>query len=155
MLDTTNKDAFDEWRRRVDWRVDLILTPTKTPKAILANALTALCKAPEWQGVLAYDEFALVTKLMKAPPWLANEGNSWTPQVWTDRDDVLTANWLQHHEICVNEKVAATAVEAVAKDAAFHPIQDYLTGLEWDGTKRIESFAASYLGAEGNHIMTP
>jgi predicted P-loop ATPase len=148
MLDTTNKDAFDEWRRRVDWRVDLILTPTKTPKAILANALTALCKAPEWQGVLAYDEFALVTKLMKAPPWLANEGNSWTPQVWTDRDDVLTANWLQHHEICVNEKVAATAVEAVAKDAAFHPIQDYLTGLEWDGTKRIESFAASYLGAE-------
>jgi hypothetical protein len=59
MLDTTNKDAFEEWRRRVD----LILTPTKTPKAILANALIALRRAPEWQGVLAYDEFALVTKL--------------------------------------------------------------------------------------------
>jgi hypothetical protein len=27
----------------------------------LANALIALREAPEWQGVLAYDEFALVT----------------------------------------------------------------------------------------------
>jgi predicted P-loop ATPase len=149
MLDTTNSNnAFEEWRRRVDWRVDLILTPTKTPKAILANALLALRKAPEWQNVLAFDEFALVTMLMRAPPWLANQHNSWTPRQWTDRDDVLTANWLQNSEICVNEKVAATAIEAVAKDASFHPVKDYLTKLEWDGTKRIENFAAGYLGAE-------
>ena len=44
--------------------------------------------------------------------------------------------------------MAATSVEAVAKDASFHPIRDYLTNLEWDGTKRIENFAADYLGAE-------
>jgi hypothetical protein len=51
MLDTTNtNDAFERWRKRIDWRVDLILSPTRTPKAILANALIALRKAPEWQG---------------------------------------------------------------------------------------------------------
>ena len=127
--------VFEQLRQHLDWRVNLLLTPTKTPRAILANALIALREAPEWQGVLAYDEFALITKLMRAPPWFEPH-RSWTPQQWTDRDDVLTANWLQHREITVNEKVAATAVETVAKDAAFHPIKDYLNGLKWDGRKR-------------------
>ena len=139
---------FEKLRQHLDWRVNLILTPTKTPRPILANALIALREAPEWQGALAYDEFALVTKLMRAPPWFEPRGHSWTPQQWTDRDDVLTANWLQHHDISVNERVAATAVEAVAKDAAFHPIKDYLNGLKWDGCKRIADFASNYLGAE-------
>ena len=44
-----------------DWRRGLLLTPTKNPKPIFANALTALRDAPEWNGVLAYNEFALVT----------------------------------------------------------------------------------------------
>jgi predicted P-loop ATPase len=139
---------FEQLRQRIDWRVNLLLTPTKTPRALLANALIALRQAPEWQGVLAYDEFALVTKLMRAPPWVEPQSLSWTPKQWTDRDDVLTANWLQHHDISVNERVAATAVEAVAKDATFHPIKDYLNGLRWDGCNRIENFASDYLGAE-------
>jgi predicted P-loop ATPase len=44
--------------------------------------------------------------------------------------------------------VAATAAETVAKDATFHPIRDYLTGLCWDGNKRVARLAATYLGAE-------
>ena len=117
------------------------------PKPLLANALTALRQAPEWQGVLAYDEFALVTMLMKPPPWRKREDNSWTPTQWTDRDDVLTTDWLQHEGISINTKVAADVVEAVAKDNSFHPVRDYLNGLEWDSTGRIESFASCYLGA--------
>ena len=52
------------WRDRIP-----ILTPTKTPKAVLANALYALREAPEWQGVLGYDEFGLTTMAMLPPPW--------------------------------------------------------------------------------------
>jgi predicted P-loop ATPase len=130
------------------WRSNLILTPTKSPRAQLANALIALRQAPEWQGVLGYDEFALTIRLLKAPPWLKHEDNRWTPQRWTDRDDALTANWLQHNEIGVTVATAATATETVAKDHTFHPIRDYLNKLEWDGTKRVANFASTYLGAE-------
>ena len=42
----------------------------------------------------------------------------------------------------------ANAVEAVARDTTFHPVRDYLGGLEWDGEERVVSFAANYLGAE-------
>jgi hypothetical protein len=146
----TNGSVFQLKPKRVaqpSWRDELLLTPTKTPKPLLANALTALRHAPEWQGVLAYDEFALVTMLMKPPPWLKHEDNSWTPIQWTDRDDVLTTDWLQREAISVNTKVAADVVEAAAKDNTFHPVRDYLNGLEWDGAKRIENFAGCYLGA--------
>ena len=74
--------AFQE--EMFGWRGELILTPTKLPKPLLANALIALRKAPEWQGVLAYDEFAVTTMAVKPPPWLKGQDNGWTPQQWTD-----------------------------------------------------------------------
>jgi hypothetical protein len=130
------------------WRGDLMLTPTKQPKPLLANVLIALRRAPEWQGVLAYDEFGLATMAMKPPPWLKGQDNSWTLQQWTDRDDVLTTDWLQHQGIGITVTVAANAVETVAKDASFHPVRNYLRQLTWDGTHRVASFAEKYLGAE-------
>ena len=137
---------------REDWRNDLIVTPTNAPKSLVANALTALSQAPEWRGVLAYDEFALVTKQTRPPPWLQRQDNSWTPRNWEDRDDTLTADWLQHQGINVKTSVAAEAVETVAKDASFHPIKEYLTGLEWDGKKRIENFASG-ISSRQSRIM--
>jgi predicted P-loop ATPase len=129
------------------WRAALLLSPKKTPKPLLANALIALRYAPEWQGVLAYDEFALATMQLKPPPWLKRE-DDWTPKQWTDRDDALTADWLQHQEISVTVNVAAVAAETVAKYHSFHPIKDYLESLAWDGVERVANFAAGYLGAE-------
>jgi predicted P-loop ATPase len=134
----------------LDWHSELLLTATHRPKSLLANALTALRRAPEWQGVLAYDEFQLTTMALRPPPWLKHEDNSWEPQRWTDRDDALTADWLQHQEINVNVAVAATAAETVAKDTTFHPVRDYLHALEWDRTKRVAQFAETYLGAEAS-----
>jgi predicted P-loop ATPase len=131
----------------IGWRAGLLLSPKNTPKPLLANALIALREAPEWLGVLAYNEFALVTMQLKPPPWLKHE-NNWTPKQWTDRDDALTADWLQHQDIGVTVNVAAIAAETVAKDHSFHPIKDYLESLVWDGVERIANFAASYLGAE-------
>jgi predicted P-loop ATPase len=131
-----------------DWRLDLDLTPTKQPRPLLHNAIIPLRGAPEWQGVLAYDEFALTTMAMKPPPWLKAEDNAWQPRAWTDHDDTLATDWLQAQGIGVPIAVTADAVEAVAKDASFHPVRDYLTGLTWDGTKRVGRFAATYLGAE-------
>jgi predicted P-loop ATPase len=141
-----DQDTIDELEGT--WRKRLLVTPTFTPKPIVANALIALRNALEWQGVLAYDEFTLATMIIRPPPWKHGTNGSWEPTRWTDREDVLAAEWLQHMKICVPVHIAAQAVEAVAKDASFHPIKDYLDGLQWDGVGRIEKFAPTYLGAE-------
>jgi hypothetical protein len=60
----------------------------KQPKPILANALIALRGAPEWKGVLAYDEFALSTMMMRPPPWCKDDTNQ-TLQRWSDLEDAL------------------------------------------------------------------
>ena len=114
----------------------------------MANALLALRGAEDWQGVLAYNEFRLAAVMMKPPPWRKAEDNHWTPSPWTDHENSLTANWLQHNDICVPISVAAAAATAVAKDNSFHPVRDYLVKLEWDGVERVEQFASKYLGAE-------
>ena len=79
---------------------------------------------------------------------MAKHEDNWTPRQWTDRDDALTADWLQHQGIGVTVNVATIAAETVAKDHSFHPIKEYLESLVWDGVERIANFAACYLGAD-------
>jgi predicted P-loop ATPase len=129
------------------WRANLILTTTNTPKPLLANAITALREAPAWQGVLAYDQFAVETKLIDAPPW-DNQTLEWVQRAWTSHDDLLTADWLQRNGISVNAATTAQAVEAVARDRSFHPVIDYLSSLQHDGVARSEVWLSTCLGAE-------
>jgi predicted P-loop ATPase len=127
------------------WRQKLIANKQGIPKGILANAITAFRFAPEWQGVLAFDTFALATQVKHAPPW---EGTGPVERAWSPLDDVLAANWLQHAGITVGLDTAQMAVEAVAQDAPYHPIRDYLNGLHWDGRPRVTAWLSSYLGVD-------
>jgi len=132
-----------------DWKSHLLRSPmTNQPKPILANALIALREAPDWLGVLAHDEFALVPMAMRPPPWQQRLDISWTPQPWADGDDARATEWLHHQGIVVSLTVTQTAILAVAGENPFHPIKDYLNALRWDGTPRIEAFVTRYLGAD-------
>ena len=53
-----------------DWRLKLIVNEKQAPRPLLANAITALLRAPEWQGVLAFNEFAYRTECIAPPPWV-------------------------------------------------------------------------------------
>jgi predicted P-loop ATPase len=129
------------------WREHLLLTNTGTPRPLLANAITALREAPAWQFVLAYDEFAMETIVSGAPPW-DFKIQEWVPRAWSSHDDLLTAEWLQRAGIAVNTQTAAQAIEAVARDRTFHPVADYLAGLEHDGKARLGTWLSTCLGAE-------
>jgi predicted P-loop ATPase len=128
------------------WRANLILTGAGTPKPLLANAITALREAPAWQGVLAYDQFALETVVSDAPPW--HMGLQWTTRAWSSHDDLLAAEWLQRNGISVNAATAAQAVEAVARERSFHPVIDYLSDIQHDGVARSGTWLSTCLGAE-------
>lgn len=128
------------------WRQDLLMSDRGAPRAVLANAITALRLAPEWDGVLGFNEFSTCTVTLKPPPWTTEGSRS----DWTDHEDRLTADWLQHQGIYVSVEIAGLAVQTVACDRTFHPVREYLDSLKWDGTKRIDDWLSLYLGVESN-----
>ena len=108
---------------------------------VLANAIAAFRHAPEWGGVLAFNEFAFGTVALKPPPWgIVPRGE------WTDHEDRLAAEWLQRQGILVSVEVASHAVQTAARDRSFHPVKTYLEGLQWDGAERIDRWLTTYLG---------
>jgi predicted P-loop ATPase len=124
---------------------DLDLMPDRhgRPAGNLVNALHVLRRAPQWTGVLAYDEFGTAVVTRRAPPW-----GGGAHQQWTDQDDTRGCEWFQQHGISVSIGTVGRAVETVAREALVHPVREYLSNLKWDGNPRIETWLTRYLGVD-------
>lgn len=112
------------------WRRDLLRAkpPMNNTEGrilpVLANAIAAFRHAPEWGGVLAFNEFAFGTVALKPTPWgIVPKGE------WTDHEDRLAAEWLQKQGILVSVDVAGQAVQTAARDCPVHPVKAYLQTL--------------------------
>jgi predicted P-loop ATPase len=134
----------------MDWRAALILAKNGTPKPLFANAVIALRGAQCWQGALAFDEFAHQTMLVDVLPWQPFiDAANFQPRPWTEQDDLAATHWLQTTEgIAVTPAVTAQAVELVARDRSYHPVQDYLLSLQHDRQYRLDTMLSIYFGAE-------
>jgi predicted P-loop ATPase len=121
------------------WRKNLIIGE-KGIKPLLANAITFLRHLPDLGDMLSWDEFAIRVMALKGTPWNPK------PREWSEVDDVKLAELLQHAQCCVNKNPAADAVAAVARERSFHPVREYLAGITWDGTPRIDTWLRDYIG---------
>ena len=50
----------------------------------------------------------------------------------------------------VGRDTVQQAIEARIQECGFHPVRDYLNGLQWDGTERLSKWLPTYLGAADN-----
>jgi putative DNA primase/helicase len=121
----------------------LRLNEKRKPIGCLENVVTILRKSPEWQGVLANNEFMLAIEKKKPPPFAHPVAGE-----WTDEDDNELRLWVsQQFDVRATEKDIAAAVGIVAARNKYHPVRLYLCGLEWDGTPRLRTWLQEYLGA--------
>jgi hypothetical protein len=135
---------------RGDWRRMLIVTGENNPKPTpnQANAMTVFRHAPEWAGVLGFNEFSARMEVLSTTPWGKPAG-----EVWTENDDRLTVEWLQRAGIDIRTNSYATdALLTIAMEHTFHPVRDYLNGLTWDGVPRLNDLAVKYFGGEDKDI---
>lgn len=124
------------------WSTSKLLWKKGELVACLANVFDILRNDEDWQGVLAYDEFAFQTVKLKAPPYDTGKIGDWDEQ-----DDVQTAMWLtRKYAFAPSAALTASAAEAIARLNSFNPVQDYLRGLKWDGEKRIDTWLSDFLG---------
>ncbi len=117
---------------------------------VAANAVVILTHAPEWHGIIAYDAFREAVITTAAPPWDAVDAPATlAPGEWSDSDTVRATNWLARHtRINFNVTAVEQAISVVAAHAVVHPVRDYLNGLAWDRTARIDCLFVDYFGAE-------
>jgi predicted P-loop ATPase len=132
----------------LSWRHQIIVSESGKPKALLQNAVLMLRHAPEWQGVLGFNEFSLYAVTKRPAPW----PQSVASRNWDDDDDTRTACWLQAQGVLVSSKVAAEAVQMIAREHPFHPVRDYLNAQVWDGKPRISDWLTTYLGVKASPL---
>lgn len=123
------------------------------PIPCLENVVTILLRHGAWQGVLAFNEFALAMEKKRPPPFEQPAAGE-----WTDADDDELDLWLsKEYDMRAGRETCARAAGIVARRHAYHPVREYLDALAWDGRERINDWLADYLGARvpGNDLRTP
>jgi putative DNA primase/helicase len=146
--------SIEEARRRLDaqlpnggdWRTAL----AESGKAYMGderNVLIALRHAPELADLVRLNAFALNVEFQRAPPWRSLAAGA----AWADADDTQCTAWLQAIGLKLRGTAAvANCVAVIAAERFFHPVRDYLQGLQWDGEKRLQIWLAEYLNASSS-----
>lgn len=126
-----------------NWKQQLDTTQAGGLKNTLNNIVLILEHDARFRGKLRKDIF---NDRIEADhlPWDRPAGKP-----WDDTDSDFLRIWMER---TIGGKVAIsdifTAVNAVAEKQSFHPVKQYLNGLAWDGTPRLDGLFSAYLGAE-------
>lgn len=104
--------------------------------------IAALRKAPALRDCLGFNELTGVPSTRLAWPWRRKAG------ALEDMDDLALGDW-----VCDTYKLKAAsraslseAIDTVSDSRRFHPVRDWLKGLQWDGKPRQEKWLLHVLG---------
>jgi predicted P-loop ATPase len=129
-----------------DWRADLTRSKEGNVQATLSNLFAIIENDEALAGLFGLDEFANRVALHRTPPWLGSHGGE-----FRERDASELAGWLGNpfgYRMVVKSSLVLEAVETIARRHRFHPVRDYLHGLEWDGTPRMRRLFIDHCGVE-------
>lgn len=121
------------------------------PRSNLRNTMLMLRARPAVCGLLAFDEMQCCTMLMHAVPIYSASARiaPSAPRPVEDADVTALLEYLQAAGLpALTVNVLHLAVDARAMECRYHPVREYLDGLAWDGTPRLDGWLTTYLGAE-------
>ncbi|MEG0941444.1 MAG: virulence-associated E family protein [Oscillospiraceae bacterium] len=124
------------WMQSLD--VDARGNPAKTVK----NFKLIITMDPQVHGKIKLNSFTGRVDVLGELPWTRPD----TKQ-WTDTDTTQLRIKLEKYCGKCSKNDIADAVEAVASEQAYHPVREYLCGLQWDGHPRLDTLFIDYLGA--------
>lgn len=134
------EDYNDEWKAELEY--------TKSGKLLcnIQNIILVLENDPALKGHITHDEFTGYDVITGGLPW-----NKQAKQ-WSDRDDANLRVWLERNYDITGKDKIYDALAAILTRHSYHPIRDYLNGLHWDGTPRLERLIIDYIGAEDTEL---
>lgn len=113
--------------------------------------ITALRQDESLQGILGQNLLSNNIEALRPWPWQYAKAGPVTGSV-----DLLLGQYLSdtYGLPSINRAALTEAIETVAMANPFHPVRDYLNGLVWDGTTRIDKWLIYVMG-ETPETLTP
>ena len=113
------------------------------------NCMIVLKNDPVLKGAICQNDLTCKMDLRKDLGWGLPDGGG-------IRDvDINQIEWyLERTYGLKNYKNISKALTIIASENHFHPIKEYLEGLEWDGVSRIADFLPKYLGTDKSDYTT-
>lgn len=125
------------------WRRKLTVNGQGQPEKSMQNIRLVLENDPALAGKIRLNLFNGRTDVIGDMPW-PRPGNQKT---FTDTDAANLRLYLEPFLGKLPRQDLFEVVDTVAESAAYHPVRDYLAGLQWDGTPRLDTLLVDYLGA--------
>lgn len=151
-------DGFEPVPEGKDWRLLLARSQKGEILSTAQNMLLILTHDPVLAGRIWDDSFSNRRKCRGPLPWDSLSEDSGTGEDcdtdeergWSDSDDAgLRWYFETAYHLTGASKVRDSACLIAAKNAR-DPVAEYLSGLTWDGTPRLDTVFTDYLGAEDN-----
>jgi Virulence-associated protein E-like domain len=143
MAESDNIVRLAELQNPTPWLAQCVLGETGKPLAVLANALAAVRAV--MPHAFAYNEMLRAPLLMQP----LEDRLEPLPRPVTDVDVGIVQERLQHLGLKrLSKDIVHQAVDVRAHERRFHPVKDYLGGLQWDGVTRLADLFPNYFGAE-------
>lgn len=128
------------------WMAGLAVTQQGAIKPTIDNIRIILENDPLLAGKFALNKFAGRGEVLGPLPWELDGKR----RLWSDTD-INGIYWYleKRYDITKRGNIDA-ALDIHANTHAFNEVQDYINGLVWDGTPRLDTLFTDYLGAEDN-----
>jgi predicted P-loop ATPase len=119
------------------------------------NACTLIETDDAWEGVLATDDFAGLTLLLKPIPGTPVARARFNPRPLTDTDITAAVRWFNRNGFPdATKATTADAVYSTAAQTVISPVRHFLEALRWDGTSRVDNWLATYCGAPPSRLTS-
>ena len=123
-------------------RESLSVTEKGQPANTIGNCRTVFCHDPLLRGAIRLNLLTDRVDIVRDLGWRRNTS------ALTDTDVKYLLLYFEQNYGLTSEKKMTAALSIVANENCYHPIQDVLNGLVWDGTPRIRSCLHHFLGAD-------
>lgn len=146
-----NEHESSEQLKNQNWSVSDVeqmmdRTEKGTIKQTITNIVTALSYDPKLKDAIRNNEQTERNDIVK-PMWWKRETSS-----MTDTDEAYITMYLENTYGFCNEQKITKAIKIVANNNWYHPIQDKLNSLKWDGQERIRYVLHHFLGADTSDL---